>query len=288
MPSQTAAIGSQRVRAEGGRGSDMGSMVASRRPGRRVVAGNGGLAAASGIAKPPRAFDNPGMNTPHHRPLVSALLLSLLGVCCAADSASAPAAAASPGPSGNQESAAAPRSADSAPGVARFDAQGRLLPPAGYREWVYLSTGFDMSYNPALRADHHMFDNVFVDPASYRSFLRTGTWPDKTMLVLEARGAQGVGSINKAGQYQSGDLMGLEVHVRDDARFPGGWAFFGVDGEAAAIQIPRSAQCYACHAKSGAVNSTFVQFYPTLLPVAEAKGTLSPTYLQMRAQLTAH
>ena len=24
--------------------------------------------------------------------------------------------------------------------------------------------------------------------------------------------------------------MGMEVHVRDDARFPGKWAFFGFDG----------------------------------------------------------
>ncbi len=66
-----------------------------------------------------------------------------------------------------------------------------------------------------------MFDNVFVNPESYKSFVKTGTWPDKTMLVLEVRGAQGRGSINQKGNYQSSDLMGLEVHVKDEARFPG-------------------------------------------------------------------
>jgi hypothetical protein len=35
---------------------------------------------------------------------------------------------------------------------------------------IYLTTGFDMSYNPALRMGHHMFDNVFVNPEAYRSF----------------------------------------------------------------------------------------------------------------------
>ncbi len=47
----------------------------------------------------------------------------------------------------------------------------------------------------------------------------------KTVLVLEERGAQGKGSINQKGNYQGG-VMGLEVHVRDEARFPHKWAFF--------------------------------------------------------------
>jgi hypothetical protein len=53
--------------------------------------------------------------------------------------------------------------------------------------WVYLSTGFDMSYNPATHMDPHTFDNVFVNPEAYEAFVATGTWPDKTMLVLELR-----------------------------------------------------------------------------------------------------
>lgn len=60
-----------------------------------------------------------------------------------------------------------------------------------------------MSYNPAMRMNHHMFDNVFVNPEAYRVFLRNGLWPDKTVLVLEVRAAQSKGSINKSGQYQS-------------------------------------------------------------------------------------
>src|SRR5271155_688606 len=57
---------------------------------------------------------------------------------------------------------------------------GRLMLPEDYREWVYLSTGFDMAYNPMAMSDHHMFDNVFVEPGAYKTFLATGTWPDKT------------------------------------------------------------------------------------------------------------
>ena len=40
---------------------------------------------------------------------------------------------------------------------------------------------------------HHMFDNVFVNPEAYRVFVATGTWPDKTVFMLEARRAEGKG-----------------------------------------------------------------------------------------------
>ena len=35
--------------------------------------------------------------------------------------------------------------------------------------------------------------------------------------------------------------------------------------------------CYACHDAHAAVEHTFVQFYPTLIPVAKAKGTFKTT-----------
>ena len=59
-----------------------------------------------------------------------------------------------------------------------YTSDGQLRLPANYREWVYLSSGFDMSYNPAMQMDHHMFDNVFVNPEAWRAFVATGTWPD--------------------------------------------------------------------------------------------------------------
>jgi hypothetical protein len=46
--------------------------------------------------------------------------------------------------------------------------------------------------------------------------------------------------------------------------------------------IPTSADCYSCHAQHAAVDTTFVQFYPTLLPVATGKHTLSASYLKER------
>jgi Cytochrome P460 len=160
-----------------------------------------------------------------------------------------------------------------------YTSDGQLKLPENYREWVYLTSGFDMSYSAgAQNADHHMFDNVFVNPESYKVFAETGTWPDKTMLALEQRMAKGKGSINQKGNYQDTERMGLEIHVKDTARFPGGWAFFGFDDKKTATMVPVEATCYKCHAAHAAVDTTFVQFYPTLLPIAQSKGTLSPAY----------
>lgn len=163
-----------------------------------------------------------------------------------------------------------------------YASNGDMQPPANYREWTYLSTGIDMSYSPnATQPDHSTFDNVFVNPAAYRSFLANGTWPDKTVMVLELRGAKKKGSINQRGQFQDTAVNGIEVHVKDEARFPGKWAFFEFDSmQKNGALIPEKAPCYTCHAAHGAVDTTFVQFYPTLLPLAKEKNTLSASYLK--------
>ena len=161
----------------------------------------------------------------------------------------------------------------------QYTSDGQLKLPENYREWVYLSTGFDMSYSASsMQMDHHMFDNVFVNPEAYRSFQQTGTWPDKTMMALETRKAEGKGSINQKGNFQGTERMGLEFHVKDEARFPGKWAFFGFDDSKTGTMIPTGATCYSCHAAHAAVDTTFVQFYPTLLPIAKSKGTFSAAY----------
>jgi hypothetical protein len=164
--------------------------------------------------------------------------------------------------------------------IPTYTKDGDLVPPLQYREWVYLTSGLDMSYTPKQNADMSMFDNIFVNSEAYQTFIATGTWPDKTVMVLESRGAASKGSINKAGHFQSGAVMGIEVHVKDESRFPGKWAFFDVANESKATLIPQSAPCYSCHSDHAAVDTTFVQFYPTLLPIAQKKGTLSANYLK--------
>jgi cytochrome P460 len=176
---------------------------------------------------------------------------------------------------------------DSSPNVPMYTQDGNLKFPANYREWVYLTSGVDMSYGPAMNMGHSMFDNVFVNPEAYKAFLQTGTWPDKTLLVLEVRKAESKGSINKNGHFQTGEVMGREVHLKDEARFPGKWAFFDSEDGVTGKLLPKEMDCYSCHSQHGAVDTTFVQFYPTLLEIAKKKNTLSAAYVKEESEKPA-
>jgi len=156
----------------------------------------------------------------------------------------------------------------------RYGTDGQLVRPDDYREWIFLSSGLGMTYGAVDKAGPPRFDNVFVTPAAYRNFLQTGSWPDGTMFALEVRAATSQGSINRGGHYQAG-VQALEIHVKDRARFAKGWAFFAFDrtDQQLARPFPPTSRCQECHAGHGAVDETFVQFYPTLIPVARARGT---------------
>jgi hypothetical protein len=165
-----------------------------------------------------------------------------------------------------------------------FSKAGELMRPADYRDWVFVTSGLGMTYGPAqaAAAGHQMFDNVFVTRDAYREFLRSGTWPDTTMFILELREAQANVSINNGGHTQGG-VMAIEAAVKDRRRFPdGGWAYFTFSGRngltASAPPLPAKASCYSCHRDNTAVDNTFVQFYPTLFEVAKRLGTVKPTY----------
>jgi len=164
--------------------------------------------------------------------------------------------------------------------------QDHLVRPANYREWVFIGSGIGLTYDQGANSNT-TFTNVFVNPAGYRGFMNTGRWPDKSVFVLEFRASATEAPPNTTGRYQT-RLVGLEAEVKD-ARFPDGWAFynFRLKPQAAAPAgaapladsvAPLAGQdvtaCVECHTKNTAVERTFVQFYPTLLEVARARGTV--------------
>ncbi len=165
----------------------------------------------------------------------------------------------------------------------RYTAAGELIRPTDFREWVFVTSGLGMTYNPPAAQGAPPrplnFTNVYVNPSSYRAFMRTGQWPDKTMFILEIRASSSEGSINRGGHFQS-NLVVIEASVKDEKRFPGKWAYFdfGRDMKTQVQALPQTERCYACHAENTAVDNTFVQFYPTLFEVAQKMGTLRPSF----------
>ena len=162
----------------------------------------------------------------------------------------------------------------------QYPGADRMAVPPDYRDWVFLTSSLDLSYLTTEEPSQHVLDNVFAEPGAYRAFLMSGTWPDGTVLVKENRFAESAGTLSKRGRFQTG-IKDLEIHVKDSMRFAGGWAFFvSSDGKADGRLKPPDADCYSCHSQHGAVDTTFVQFYPTLLPIARDKATLSASYIK--------
>jgi hypothetical protein len=154
-----------------------------------------------------------------------------------------------------------------------YTADGKLMMPANYRDWTYLTSGLGMNYAAGPNSTP-MFTNVYVSPEAYRGFKATGQWPDKSMFIIEMYSAVSHGSINKAGHYQD-SLMGFDISVKDSSR-PETWTYYATGPEGAPAEAAGGGGCLKCHRENGAVENTFVQFYPTLLDFAVEKNLIKP------------
>jgi len=155
-----------------------------------------------------------------------------------------------------------------------------LLRPSDYREWIFLGSSLGLNYPaPGAAPGPAAFNNVFVNPSSYRSYMQTGKWPDKTVFVLEFRGVGKEAVANREGQFQT-DVTGFEANVKD-SRFPDGWGYFAFrDGDKNVPPLSGDTvkRCIDCHTAHTAVDRTFVQFYPEALALAKKMGTVKKDY----------
>ncbi|MEA2719339.1 MAG: hypothetical protein QOJ39_1203 [Candidatus Eremiobacteraeota bacterium] len=196
--------------------------------------------------------------------------------------------------------------------------QAAVTVPPDYRNWPYASASLALSYPseeaklPAVARAHlppatarpprtatgataaaasatpaPAFQNVFVSPAAFESFQKTGLYPDKTVFVLEVRASVArTSSFLSSGLYQ-GDVVALRMEMRDDARYPKTkWAWFTFQqasngGWQPVLPQPEpTTNCWQCHVTHGAVQDSFTQFYPTLFAIAKAHGTVKPNYVK--------
>jgi len=180
------------------------------------------------------------------------------------------------------------RAADPATAGPQFNDKGELTRPEDYRGWVFLNTALGLTYGPNRppAGAPQVFTSVFVNPKAYAQFKQSGQWPDGTIFALEVRpGIAPVSALD--GALTQGARRALEVAVRDSSRYPdGGWAYFSFDPprespgafRAQAAPFPRTAGCYACHQKHGAVQWTFTQFYADAFERAKQLGTVRGDY----------
>ena len=162
-------------------------------------------------------------------------------------------------------------SPDSRSDLPKYTSGDELVRPEGYREWIFLSSRLRVN-SKASSGEGETFGDVFVSPSAYHQFRATGSWPDKTVFVLEKRMSWSKGSAETVDHYET-DLMGISVEVKDTTRFAEKWAYFSFDSSAKTAKANPKAMCWQCHNGGGAVENTYVQFYPMLKPLAQQFGT---------------
>jgi hypothetical protein len=154
---------------------------------------------------------------------------------------------------------------------------GELQRPTGYREWVYVGTPVtpnDMNDGKAPFPEHH---NVYIDPASWAHWKKTGEFRDGAILMKELVSVGAKAAVSGNGYFQ-GEFIGLEATIKSKEHFPkepGNWAYFSFSTPDHKSLTPTAkafpaASCNACHQASAGDDFVFTQYYPVL---RAGKGT---------------
>ncbi len=163
---------------------------------------------------------------------------------------------------------AAPVSAsDGQTNFARYTADNELLRPKNYREWVFIGaavTPNDLNDGSPAFPEFH---NVYIDPASWAHWQKTGKFRNGTVIVKELVGVGSTAAASGKG-YFPGEFNGIAAMVKDDKRFadrPENWAFFSFASyEAKHGNIQADEACSTCHKENAAEDMIFTQYYPVL------------------------
>lgn len=152
-----------------------------------------------------------------------------------------------------------------------FNDNGELQRPEGYREWIFVGTPVTPNDMNGGAAPFPEFHAVYVDPASWANWQRTGEFREGTILVKELISVGSKEAASGKG-YFMGEFIGLEATVKNVSRFPnepGNWAYFSFTNsdhkslKKTAAAMPTDS-CNACHEGAAAQDWVFTQYYPVL------------------------
>ena len=153
---------------------------------------------------------------------------------------------------------------------AKFDKEGNLLRPDGWRDWIYVGTPLTPNELNPPAAPFPEFHNVYIDPDSYAHWKKTGKFREGTILIKELVSVGSKAAPSGKG-YFMGEFVGLEATVKSANRFPkepGNWGYFTFSHEPppypAKAKIQPTATCNTCHQANAASDWVFTQYYPVL------------------------
>ena len=111
------------------------------------------------------------------------------------------------------------------------------------------------------------YKNVYISPAAYREYVKTRTFPQGTVLVLESATGETKNEPGLRGSFQK-EFVGLLAAVKDRDRFEGGWAYYRFTDKPGKLldkaNPSAKSACFDCHQQKGAEDNVFTQYYPVL------------------------
>ena len=181
----------------------------------------------------------------------------------------------------NRDVLAAQNASEGAPSpsstTAQFTPDGKLKLPVGFRRWVFLGAPLTPNALNGGEANFPEFHHVYVEAKNLDAYLKTGDFPDGTILikeltrVLKPTYPDGSRTEPSGRGYFNGELNGIDASVKDSKRFAktNGWGYFTFGHHpmpyAETAAESSVSECAGCHLANVAnTDMTWVQFYPIL------------------------
>ena len=131
---------------------------------------------------------------------------------------------------------------------AEFTADGHLIRPAGWREWVFVGSPLTPNSLNGGEAPFPEFHSVYIDPASWEHYKKTGEFREGTMFAKELTLIGATAATSGVGFF-NGDLQGFEIAHKDSRRYSkdsGGWAYYSFGHKPEPYANSTAAQPTAC------------------------------------------
>jgi hypothetical protein len=158
-----------------------------------------------------------------------------------------------------------------------FNADGTMQLPTGFRKWVQVGTPLTPNGLNDGKAGFPEFHNVYVEQKNVDAYLKTGEFPEGTVIVKELTRVlnptfpDGSRKEPSGRGYFNGEYNGIDLTIKDSKRFAktNGWGFFTfghhpMPYEKTSAERPIT-ECAGCHIANVAnTDMTWIQFYPLL------------------------
>ena len=169
---------------------------------------------------------------------------------------------------------------NTAPAASRYMPEytqsGDLILPKNWRSWVFIGSPLTPDGLNDSKENFPEFHNVYIEPASFDIYKKTGMFPEGTILFKELQRTL------KHGQFPDGSRVepsgrgyfpaaynGADVTVKDSKRYAatGGWGYYNFnhfEPKAATAKVRSQTECAYCHQASAKKDEVWTQFYPML------------------------